>query len=634
MNTKVIITAEDQTAAGIASVKSSMSGLGATFGVFAAGAAVAAGAIAELAKQSVGLWKDQVNFADSMGEMSVRMGMSIKDINAWKAAADMSGSSLEAMSAGTRMLAKHMVDHGAAFREAGIDTKDANKAFEQLSDLFNGMSDPVARLDLVTRIFGRSLGQQLLPVLVAGSEAMKEIRKATDPYGEALARLSPEAQKFNDQMYLLGVNVKTLAAESVHPLVQRLNEAAESFKKAQAAGLSFFQSITGFGVRGLTESVDDAKRNAPRHIAELLDQRKALENRTPRPELNLGTNTLAAGIAEIDKKIAYFRAIQGIKAGVDGEVLPPGISDTEAVARALKAGLGSDKNSKGNAAAKTPLEKMLELGQKRIAALNGTGYDEQMVSVDSVAWQYAAKEDADLEKRRLALEQMAETRMENTRIATEGEEAIREAMEKTGAAIKDTDNFARDMGLTMASAFEDAAINGKKFGEVLQGLGKDIARMFLRKTVTEPMGGALTDMFKGFKIGDLFKNAAGGVYSSPDLHSYANTIVSSPTLFKFARGGAFGLMGEAGAEAIMPLKRGADGKLGVAGGGSNVVVNVIESPGKGGQQERRNEGGVQIIDVFVERIKSAIAADIAHGRGSVPAVLESSYGLNRAAGAF
>jgi hypothetical protein len=47
--------------------------------------------------------------------------------------------------------------------------------------------------------------------------------------------------------------------------------------------------------------------------------------------------------------------------------------------------------------------------------------------------------------------------------------------------------------------------------------------------------------------------------------AFTNSVVSSPTMFKFADGGAMrtGLMGEAGPEAIMPLKRGSDGSLGV-----------------------------------------------------------------------
>lgn len=56
-------------------------------------------------------------------------------------------------------------------------------------------------------------------------------------------------------------------------------------------------------------------------------------------------------------------------------------------------------------------------------------------------------------------------------------------------------------------------------------------------------------------------NAKGGVYASPSLSAFSGQIVDRPTTFAFAKGA--GLMGEAGPEAIMPLKRGADGSLGV-----------------------------------------------------------------------
>ncbi|MBD2812187.1 phage tail tape measure protein [Xenorhabdus sp. Vera] len=83
-------------------------------------------------------------------------------------------------------------------------------------------------------------------------------------------------------------------------------------------------------------------------------------------------------------------------------------------------------------------------------------------------------------------------------------------------------------------------------------------------------------------------NAKGGVYQSADLSQYSGQIVSSPTLFKFAKGG--GLMGEAGPEAILPLKRGSDGALGVeamtppaAGSGGIHVYQTIQVSGNGDQ---------------------------------------------------
>ena len=73
-------------------------------------------------------------------------------------------------------------------------------------------------------------------------------------------------------------------------------------------------------------------------------------------------------------------------------------------------------------------------------------------------------------------------------------------------------------------------------------------------------------------------NAKGNIYAKNKIVPFAyGGIVNKPTLFPMANGA--GLMGEAGPEAIMPLRRGRDGKLGVeaSGGVGNVVVNVDAS---------------------------------------------------------
>jgi lambda family phage tail tape measure protein len=106
--------------------------------------------------------------------------------------------------------------------------------------------------------------------------------------------------------------------------------------------------------------------------------------------------------------------------------------------------------------------------------------------------------------------------------------------------------------------------------------------------------------------GGAFWNANGNAFAQNGIVPYAKGgVVNSPTLFKFAKGGsmATGVMGEAGPEAIMPLKRGADGKLGVqATGGGGVTVNVsvdakgtqVEGdPGQGQQLGRVIAGAVQ-----------------------------------------
>ncbi|HEL7978443.1 TPA: phage tail tape measure protein [Escherichia coli] len=87
---------------------------------------------------------------------------------------------------------------------------------------------------------------------------------------------------------------------------------------------------------------------------------------------------------------------------------------------------------------------------------------------------------------------------------------------------------------------------------LLSDLEKIMAQMAMMQAV-KGIGSAL-----GFGV---TANADGGVYQSADLSRYSGTVVSSPTFFAFAKGA--GVMGEAGPEAILPLRRGADGKLGV-----------------------------------------------------------------------
>ncbi|MEN0656514.1 phage tail tape measure protein [Proteus mirabilis] len=92
----------------------------------------------------------------------------------------------------------------------------------------------------------------------------------------------------------------------------------------------------------------------------------------------------------------------------------------------------------------------------------------------------------------------------------------------------------------------------------------------------------------GFGFGAPVANANGGVYNSASLSAYSGQIVHKPTMFAFAKGA--GLMGEAGPEGIFPLRRGADGKLGVIakmpnqGGGVTQHYHItIQNDGSNGQ---------------------------------------------------
>jgi len=102
--------------------------------------------------------------------------------------------------------------------------------------------------------------------------------------------------------------------------------------------------------------------------------------------------------------------------------------------------------------------------------------------------------------------------------------------------------------------------------------------------VASPKAGLLDKISTATNAGVGLKAAKGAAFDTGGVQMFAkggaftNGIYSDPTIFKFAKGGSFGVMGEAGPEAVMPLKRGSDGSLGVrvtAMEPQQVVVRVV-----------------------------------------------------------
>ena len=131
-------------------------------------------------------------------------------------------------------------------------------------------------------------------------------------------------------------------------------------------------------------------------------------------------------------------------------------------------------------------------------------------------------------------------------------------------------------------------------------------------------GDAATSKLNNF-LSPSAKLAKGGVFAKNKIVPYAKGgIVNKPTMFAYANGGAgrFGLMGEAGPEAIMPLSRGANGKLGVqaSGGVGNVVVNVdasgtkAEGDGQGAKQLGSAIGAAVQAELIKQRRPGGILA--------------------------
>ena len=160
-------------------------------------------------------------------------------------------------------------------------------------------------------------------------------------------------------------------------------------------------------------------------------------------------------------------------------------------------------------------------------------------------------------------------------------------------SIKTIQESMADVVVKGIKGMEDALVNfvmtGKlNFKNLANSIISDMARIAIQQTITKP--------FTNF-ISGIFGSANGNAFVDGKVQKYAyGGVVNKPTIFPMANG--LGLMGEAGyPEAILPLKRGSNGKLGVQSTGSsigNIVVNVDASGSsvEGDQQQGKELGRI------------------------------------------
>lgn len=170
----------------------------------------------------------------------------------------------------------------------------------------------------------------------------------------------------------------------------------------------------------------------------------------------------------------------------------------------------------------------------------------------------------------------------------------RDDAEALGSVMDDLEKRSQRFGSALTSALQAATTGGKGLDSVLQGLGTRLSNIALSaglKPLENMLSSAVSGLTSG--AGSLFAFANGGVPGRVTPFADGG-VVSSPTFFPM--GGDMGLMGEAGSEAILPLKRGADGSLGVAagggGGGTQIVFNVTASDAA---SFRRSEGQISAM---------------------------------------
>ncbi|NHB77958.1 phage tail tape measure protein [Rhodobacter calidifons] len=179
--------------------------------------------------------------------------------------------------------------------------------------------------------------------------------------------------------------------------------------------------------------------------------------------------------------------------------------------------------------------------------------------------------------------------------AFDGELArMRETMIFTG---REVNTLSSGISGGLRKAFDGLVFDGMKLNDALKTVANtivDTVYSIAMKPVTNALGGFLAQGVAGLMGGGM-PFAKGGTFSQGKVMPFAKGgIVGAPTTFPMRRG--TGLMGEAGPEAIMPLARGPDGRLGVqaAGGRAVSVVMNITTPDVQGFQRSQAQVAAQV----------------------------------------
>ena len=235
------------------------------------------------------------------------------------------------------------------------------------------------------------------------------------------------------------------------------------------------------------------------------------------------------------------------------------------------------------------------------------------LEIQKKAAEYYKEIGGDANKLGLTIESITE-KLKNAKVETKSfKESFKELYDSVTDLNTNLSQYAVGAIDRLADSFVDLMVTGKAtFGELARSILQDIQRMILKailfQTIFSPLknflgladGGVVSEGATGEVTMASF-NAKGNVFAKNKIVPYAyGGIVNKPTLFPMANG--MGLMGEAGAEAIMPLRRHSNGKLGVeaSGGMGNVVVNVDASgTAAQGDNSRSKEFG-RLIGVAIE----------------------------------
>lgn len=603
---------KDETRAGVQSINRSLDELNRSATRAAAGlATIGVGVLAGIGASAAQV----VNLGDKLRDLSFSTGQSVEQLSFLDFAAKQSGTSIETIASASARLAKNLTDvsrgggkqAATALKELGLSAEELARLdlvgqIETIGSALQGIENPSQRAALGAALFGKQF-KELAPLVLDTAGSFGELADEFVRLGGTLTK--EQADQFdalNDSIGKLQLSVRG-AGEALATVM------APSLTSAADAVAEFIQGIGP----ALTSKFFDLK-------VVLLDASRAVQ----RSKLDFieffnvfgvadGTvESTKQRIAEITSQIELARDAQQ---GVIDDAIAQKNKAREALGQQISGGLDTENTTVEKERAKATKD-LQRAEQERFRTYNAA-VDETLRQIEEEARQWE-----DLDRRRQAaidanrtplqrdLDNLRELNelLQGSDSATYGEAAVaafnraNAALDDTNDKAKDVDKTFADLGATFNSAFEDAILNGEKFGTVLESLLKDIGRLVLRNTVTDPLAGFLGDIGKG-----LFSSGGGGIGDFLGSLFGGFRAGGGPV----SSGKAY-VVGERGPELFLPGQSGAI----AANGGGITIINVGAAPVR---TETRNVNGKrQIHQYFADTAAGATAAGLLAPLGVSP----------------
>ncbi|MHB1100711.1 MAG: hypothetical protein ACYCZR_14265, partial [Burkholderiales bacterium] len=218
-----------QPAAALKDVSNKTDQATASFSAFGIGVGLAAAAASAAI---LGLAKKTIDTADALNDMHLRTDVSVHDLASLKTIAEQSGTSLNAVAAGMQHLTvaigqaeKGNKEYARALQDLGVTSKDPKEALYQLADAVKANNDPNRIATDLQTVLTRNY-RELLPMLKEGGDSLRQSAQASESFADAMARLAPDADRFNDEIARLKNEAAGASAQLMTALVPSLADTA------------------------------------------------------------------------------------------------------------------------------------------------------------------------------------------------------------------------------------------------------------------------------------------------------------------------------------------------------------------------------------------------------------------------